>query len=297
MISAKGRSAARPPDTGALDVDRVYHEIRQCLRITGVPRYFDAWAEKPRLLGAVWLGARPAVETRAFEEAADRVRAEAVALADPMGRLSALGRAGLGESQAFQAQAAVLLFHYLDAKLLVLNAAVQLALEAAPVSRDGGAAADCELVERGASERMAMLEAVDEKSPDHVTARVFRELKKAPGGRLPSDALQLALWPGYLEAAWERLRPLAAGQDYARACARLRELSRALAAALPRPVSLGGALGSQDAADAAALAREYQGALPGAVLNAALLALDWQAPEILRRSPFPAPPRGGQEEP
>src|SRR5262245_38699542 len=108
--------------------ERAAHELRQCLRVTGVGPAFAAWAARDGLLVAVWDALRPNVETRAFEEAADRLRAEAVRLSDGLDRLSALGRAQLGESQAYQAEAALMLQHYLTPKLLLFSAAVGRAL-------------------------------------------------------------------------------------------------------------------------------------------------------------------------
>ena len=53
------------------EVERVYHEIKQSLRVTGVNLNFRAWAAYKRFLPAMWDAVRPVAETCAFESGAD----------------------------------------------------------------------------------------------------------------------------------------------------------------------------------------------------------------------------------
>jgi len=110
------------------EVERVYHEIKQSLRVTGVNLNFRAWAGYEKFFPVMWDAMRPTVETRAFEEAADQVRAEAARAAETLGRLDAASQVQLGESQAYQIKAALDLYHYVNPKLLVFTSAVKLAL-------------------------------------------------------------------------------------------------------------------------------------------------------------------------
>ena len=77
---------AAPPEA-----EELFHEIKQSFRITGVPFTFRAYAAEGRFLARLWEAARPNVETRAFEEGADRLREEIVAAADGMGRRAVRG--------------------------------------------------------------------------------------------------------------------------------------------------------------------------------------------------------------
>ena len=212
-----------------------------------------------------------------------------------MGRLSALPKAQLGESQAYQVQAALALYHYLDPKLLVFASALTQALEArGERARPEGPRGSAELLERGAPRKMAAMELVEERPSEETARRVFREIKRAYGlSSVSGDYRTLALWPKYLASAWERLKPMARAEGRRVAAARLRDLSRQLALELPYPA----VLPAEAAGDAALLAdaRELERSLPPLILNVALMYLDWEAPELLRRSPFPALPRPGGE--
>lgn len=274
---------------------RIYHEMKQTLRVTGVGFNLRAWAAYDRFFAAMWEAVRPNCETRAFEEAASRIRAEAVSAADHIGRVGALARAGLGESQAYQAEASLMLYHYLDPKLLLLTSAVRLALEGRAHGRGEAPPGAVQLIERGAPARMAILEAIGERGAEPEVRRTFRDIRRTLGFEAArSDFRTFALWPRYLSAGWEGLKPLARGGAYDRAARHLGEVSRALARSLPYPAPL--ALDElrrqgEDVEGAAASVSEFEAMLPKLVLNASLLALDWRAPELLRRSPFPARPR------
>lgn len=281
-----------PPETPG-EAERVAYEIRQCFRVTGLGPAFSVWSSNPAVLAALWDALRPNVETRAFEESADRLRAEAVRLADGLDRLSALGPAQLGESQAYQAEAALMLQHYLSPKLLLFASAVSRALREPAQGGDGSS----ELIERGAPARMAPLELVEEGAAEPGIQRVFKECRRVTGaGAAPLIVRALALWPRYLESGWERLRAVQQLPSYRAACDSLLSASEELSAELPHPVALSPERLAGLGADAGTLERdtiELERALPAACLDVALLGLDWQAPEILRRSPFPARARGG----
>lgn len=89
------------------EIERVYHEIRQVLRVSGVNLNFRTWAMFGEFLPAMWDAMRPNLETRAFEDAADQVRREAVQLTTDLPALGALDISQPGESQSFQIQAAL----------------------------------------------------------------------------------------------------------------------------------------------------------------------------------------------
>lgn len=252
----------------------LFHEIRQTLRVTGVHPGLSDWP----FLAGLWEAVRPNVETRAFEEAAARIRAEAVGAADQLGRLGALHRAQLGESQAYHVESSLRLYHYLDPKLLLMASAAAAGCKGEPH------AGEVPLIERGAPPSMAILELEEPRPADEEVRRVYREARKALGAReVPPELRTLALWPRYLAAGWSRLKPIVKTGAFVRAAGHLLQLSRALARTLPYPVP---------PAPAPARVRAFEASLPKSILLVAMLSLDWQAPELLRRSPFPAQPRG-----
>lgn len=76
------------------------------------------------MLPALWEAVCPNAETRVFEEAADRLRAEAMRRVETLGTLDAPLFASLGESQAYHVRAALALYHYVNPKLSILTSAI-----------------------------------------------------------------------------------------------------------------------------------------------------------------------------
>jgi len=110
------------------EIERVYHEIMQTMRVTGVNLNFRTWASWENFLPPLWYAMRPIVGTLAFEQAGDEVRKRTVSEMRALPTVTAFHRAGLGESQAFQVRAALRLYHYINRKLLVFTSAVRLGL-------------------------------------------------------------------------------------------------------------------------------------------------------------------------
>lgn len=281
-------------------VDKIFQELKQSLRVTGVNLNFRAYAAYEAFFPAMWEAMRPNVETRAFEDASDHLRAEAVHAAAGMERLSVLARAQLGESQAFQAESALLLYHYINPKLLIFQAALAKALEQdTPEPRAAAPAGSPELIERGAPARMPPMEMIEEPADDPSARRALADMKRTLNlEELHSDYRTLALWPKYLTAAWQRMKPMVKTDGYDTTCVRLGELARRLCDQLPYPIELRRdalAASGEDMDAVLADTKRFEAALPGLILNVSLLVLDWQAPELARRSPFPAKARGRVE--
>lgn len=277
------------------EIQRVYHEIRQTLRVTGVNLNLRTWAAFGGFLPAMWDAVRPNAETRAFEEAADRLRAQAVAAAEGLGRLDAINRLRLGDSQRYQIRAALDLYHYINPKLLLLTSAVRLALRGESIGTDGGPPTAPELIVPGAPAAMHAMEMESERPEDKRLKALFRDIRQTLSlSSVNSDYRTLALWPDYLAAAWERLKPVLRREEHARAADVLREESRSLARSLPHPLPLDakrvGALG-EDTGRIMETTEQFERLLPGLILNVALFSFDWRAPKDLARSPFPAETR------
>ena len=121
------------------ELDRVFHEIRQVVRVSGVSLTFRTLATFESWFPVIWDALRPNIESRAFEEAADELRAQAVTLATelPAARPLAGLRVPLGESQRYRLGAALDLYHYMNPKLLVFTAALRRALETSGAGGEG----------------------------------------------------------------------------------------------------------------------------------------------------------------
>lgn len=276
------------------NIERVYHEIRQTLRVSGINLNFRTWAGYKKFFPAMWAGMRSNVETRAFEKAADDVRAAAVRAAETLGKLGAAASVRLGESQTYQIRAALDLYHYINPKLLLFTSAVRMALDGETV---GGSAANqtVELIERGIPAKMYPLEMVSDEPEDRRIRGLFDDIKGTLSlSAINSDYRTLALWPDYLERAWERLKPITQQDKYRNASDSLRELARSLARDLPYPVRLSlervKELG-EDADDVLKTTEKFERLLPSLILNISLFELDWQTSDLLSRSPFPAKSR------
>ncbi len=272
------------------EVERVYHEVRQSLRVTGVGLPLRAWAAQPRSLALIWDAVRPNVETRAFEDACDRVRAEVAVAAQRLGKLDVRPRVTLGESQHYQLEAALDLYHYATPKLMVLTSAVRLSLEGERL----GAAPDgpADLVERGAPPRMAPMEMLAERPRDERIGRIFDDIRETVGQPSVHDEHRtLALWPDYLAIAWARLKPLQGETRWAAATEDLFEASRAAARSLRLevPISKRRIADLGDDSDViAASAATFERSLPAQAAAIALLELDFKSADAAGRSPFPA---------
>lgn len=69
-----------PEQEAVGETERIYYEIRQILRSTGVPQLFCSWAGHGQFLPLVWSILQPNAGTRLYEEASDRLRAEGARL-------------------------------------------------------------------------------------------------------------------------------------------------------------------------------------------------------------------------
>lgn len=118
------------------EIERVYHEIKQSLRVSGINLNFRTWAGFDKFFPLMWDAMRPLVETRGFEDAADKVRNQSVNLAGKLGKIETM--ASLGESQKYQIGKAHELYHYINPKLLVFTSKVKQALEGEAAKENRG---------------------------------------------------------------------------------------------------------------------------------------------------------------
>lgn len=277
------------------EIERVYHEIRQTLRVTGVNLIFRKWASHEGLLPVIWDGVRANAETQAFEKAADQLRVEAARAVVALGQFGASAEVTLGESQAYQVRAALELYHYINPKLLLLAALVRRELEGKSASRSTQPESAVECIERGFPMQMYAMEMEDPQPDDQRLQEIFADIQQTLSlESINSDYRTLALWPDYLAVVWAKLKPIVQRPEYDAAAGLLRELARTLAAGLPFPTPISRETIEDAGADfdkAVESAESFEGLLPGLILNIALCLQDWHSGDGLARSPFPAKTR------
>jgi hypothetical protein len=283
--------------TTDVELDRVYHEIRQTLRVSGVPLVFRVWARRKKFLLALWDGLRPNAETRTFERAADHLRAQAVEAASGLALPESLSPPSLGESQRHQIQAALELYRYINPKLLLLTSTVCLALDDERIGQTG--LPDVELIERGIPSTMLPMELVLERMVEPRVQRLLADIGQTLElMTVDDDYRTLALWPDYLFDAWTRLKALVVTPEYDAATTLLRESARRRARTLTFPVLLTRArvtrLG-EPYDEIVADAGYFEHVIPSLLLNNALLGFEWAPADVLVQSPYPPasrlPPR------
>ena len=275
------------------ETERVYHEIRQTLRVSGVPLIFRMLAGYRNILPLIWDELRPNLETREFENSADRIRARAVQTAQTL--LSSNKPSILsGESQRYQIQRALTLYHYIDPKILLLTSALTISLHGETVGWSAVDSHELPLIATGIPPNMYAMELADPGSEPQLSD-TFEEIKNALS--LPaanSEYRTLALWPEYLCSAWARLRPLVKNAHYRRAAEELRQLSIHLARRLPLPIGLSlrtiDASG-EDSDHVLRTVERFESLLPILILNNCFLLLEWFQERELVESPFPASDR------
>jgi hypothetical protein len=224
-----GKKKPVPEHEAEGEIERVYHEIRQVMRVPGVNLNFRTWATFEKFLPAMWDAMRPNAESRAFEDAGALVRTSATERAQQLGRLDTAAGVALGESQVWQIMKAVDLYHYINPKLLVFTAAVRRALEGEPFEPDGSAENAVTLA-WGVSPKMYPMEMIAEEPDDERLCALFENIKQTFSlSQINSDYRTLALWPDYLEAAWQKIKPVAESEPFRTAADELRAMARSLA--------------------------------------------------------------------
>jgi hypothetical protein len=269
----------------------IYELITRKVRIGRVPTFFKALAGE-KALGPCWEALRPAVRVRAFEEAADDLRARAAKNAFDLGCPlieTQLEWAGYDVDEIDEIRGQVDIFHYVDAKLLMAASTLRQALLDGVGGGNKGARAE-QPVPRGVPQDMDPIELVAEDANGSL-AKTFRSIRARLGmGVVPDDFRALGRWPKYLELAWSDARKR---DDDVRA----RDMARGLLAQadegarqLPVQVRITDdalrAAGA-DPARVKALVERFYKAMPELVLDLALFKVQLDGVELAVMSPFP----------
>lgn len=277
------------------EIERVYHEIKHTLRVSGVPLNFRTLAGYGTILPLFWGELHPNLQTREFETSGDRIRARAAQAAAALTPARPQALVMLGESQRFQIQRALKLYHYMNPKLLLLTSALRISLHGENIGRPEPQVASLSLIARGIPRNMYAMEFASDPTEDDRVQEIFEDIKRLL--TLPAlfgEYRTLALWPEYLTSAWQRLRPLLQLPTYREASEEVRQLSVHLARELPLPIHLSlraiEAAG-EDPEQILRLVERFESLLPALILNNCVMLLDWLTEHELKESPYPAPDR------
>jgi hypothetical protein len=267
----------------------IYELVTRKMRIGRVPLLFKALAAEKALIPC-WQALRPAIRVRAFEEAADDLRARAARAAVDLGCPlieTQLEWAGYDVDEIDEIRGQVDIFHYIDAKLLMAACVLAEALQGGAGGLARGPRGE-QRVPRGVPQDMDPIELVPEDA-DGTLSKPFRSIRTHLGlGLVPDDFRALARWPKYLELAWADARKR--DEDGAAAVKELGTQADDAARQLPVRAEVG-----DDALRAAgadpervrALLQRFRRALPGLVLDLALFKVQLDGAESARESPFP----------
>jgi hypothetical protein len=292
---SNGKSSERLALVDETQADRpiieAYELITRKLRVGRVPVLFRALAAEKALLPC-WQALRTAVRLRAFEEAADDLRAKAAQAAVELGCPlieTQLEWAGYDLDEIDEIRRQVDVFHYLDPKMLMAVTVLGQALAGGTGGASRGARAE-QRVPRGVPPEMDHIELVPEDASGP-PAKTFRSIRSHLGlGLVPDDFRALARWPKYLELAWSDARQRDSEPRAHAAVAELGRQAGEAAAQLPVRVLVSDeTLRSADAdpARVRALVERFRKALPGLVVDMALFKVQLDGAQQARESPFP----------
>lgn len=277
------------------DIARVYHEIRQTLRIDGVNLLFRILAAQGSSLPFLWDKMKANAKSIEFERLADELRHQAVQQLRDFAPLSASSKTNLGPSQIYRLRKAIDTYRYITPKLLLWTTSIRRAMtgEFHPISKKDET--DQAMI-LGIPPTMFPMEMVSEQ-PDNIDLnQAFEDIRKTLGTpRVNSYFRTFALWPEYLKTYWQSLRQLVNSAEYSSLLTEVQELSFKKVEELPYQMSLMPEEFEQHKADFQEILEHmhsFERIIAMAVLNVNLAGRDLMNEEDLSISPFPAT-RGG----
>ena len=294
-VKASGKTSERILLVDETQADRqtieIYELATRKVRIGRVPLLLRALAAE-KALQACWQALRPAIRVRAFEEAADDLRARAARSAVDLGCPlieTQLGWAGYDVDQIDEIRGQVDIFHYVDAKMLMMVSTLAQALGSGAGGAKSGARAE-QRVPRGVPQDMDHIELVPEDASGTLS-KTFRSIRAHFGlGLVPDDFRALGRWPKYLELAWADVRKR---DEDPRARSALTELGAQADEAvrqLPVCVQITDEMLRAAGADperVRAMVERFRKTIPCLVLDLALFKVQLDGAEMAIESPFP----------
>jgi hypothetical protein len=219
-------------------VRAIYHDIKRTMAVPVVGDIFRAFAAFPSFLEVVWWEVKPLVGSEAFEGLADRIRAHALACARQHcyvpDHAKALASLGIDEAGVARVRAVGELFYQTDPRLLVVATAVRESLTTGAVGRS---IRGHHLRRRIEPSGLASLPLVSPASASEDVWRAFDEVQTTLGVPfVPADFRALALWPDYLQLAWDDVKGQVRTAQFRRDVQAISGIALAGVAELPRLV-------------------------------------------------------------
>jgi hypothetical protein len=270
----------------------VYEDLKQVLRVPFVNLIFRTLVNYPDYLVPAWERLRPVLRTRAFEQAADELRAGA--LPEPAPDAPGMDWKSIGELDRIRAFNDTT--HYVLPKLLLVAVALDQAsfgpapAAAEPPTEDNST----QEIPLGVAEGTTKAQMV---APEEARGRV-RELFQQIKGRhnhslVPSYYRVLGNWPDFLEAAWSRIEPLAGSTVFEDRKRDLIDRSQEAVHALPvagmDELELDEAQSTEIRSVLAAFRLKF---IPEMLIDVAMIEALLDGPEAARSSRFSAAERG-----
>ena len=266
--------------------------FRKALRLAKVPALLEE-LQAAKAADVVFAALEPAISLRAFEEAADDLRGraarDAVELGCPLIETK-LEHAGYDMDEIDEIRLHVDVFHYADAKLLLLASALLRALEEGSCGGGRASSRAAMKVPPGDPEGLPEIDPVP-SDVDGALGTCFADIQgHLKLERVPDDFLALGHWPKYLMTAWADAR---ARDDDRQARGAIHDLCReADKAARALPVRI--AISKDDLVKAGAdpekvhaLVKQFRTALSSLTLDLALFKVQLDGAEGAVDSPYP----------
>jgi hypothetical protein len=293
MSNGKASERIRLVDETQADRQTIeaYELITRKMRVPRVPLFFRALAGEKALL-ACFQALRPAIRLRAFEEAADELRAKAVRAAVELGCPlieTQLEWAGYDLDEIDEIRGQVNVFHYQDPKILLYSAVLWEALhDIAGGGRETPRAT--QRIPRGVPHEMDIVELVAEDSEGDL-GRPFKSIRSHfDFGMVPDEFRAFGRWPKYLQLAWDDARKRDSEPRAQAAIADLLASAEALVRTIPARVRVTDdqlRAGGADPEQVRALVDRFRKSLPSLVLDLALFKVQLDGAEDALDSPFP----------
>lgn len=201
------------PDQADERIKPVYESIQQTLRVPIVNLIFRTLANYPDYFLHLWEQLSLKLRTKAFEQAADNIRNEA--LLKPVPDVSEVNWENIHDINKLRSFNDTI--HYVLPKLLILTTAFEestFGLDAASGSSNQIKNAS-EEIPLGAAKGTTKVKMID---PDKASDRVqdlFESIKESHGHPLVSSYFRgLGNWPDFLEETWNRLQPIVGTSVY-----------------------------------------------------------------------------------
>lgn len=201
------------PDQADKQIKPVYEDIQRTLRVPIVNLIFRTLANYPDYFVKLWEQLSPNFRAKAFEQAADSLRREA--LLEPVPDVSGVDLEELDDLDKLRGFNDTI--HYVLPKLLIITTA----FEKATFNLNTAGGKETKEIKKsteiplGAAKGTTKVEMVDpDKASDRVQA-LFKSIKERHGHPLVSSYFRgLGNWPDFLEQTWNRLQPSVGSSEY-----------------------------------------------------------------------------------